>query len=386
MASMKMIIFLSCFLLLSFQISANSPMLITSPSVCLDDTECASDEYCEPINNSCTPRAGLRETCQFFFQSTCKKGLYCDFGDICERIVPTGDKCSSDAACGPMGVCDGIQSDNFGKCVSAGSLRSFYGRSCESLHDCATLVKDAPRPPVRSPVECVTGVCRDPTNLKKTNGEPCNRKNDLCDGRRGLVCKYSKNAGRSVCQQKVTTEPVFRRYCTIGSPFSMCFPQFGFPNVCISNSFDGTGFLECQTKPEIVRRGQLCGSDGTTNGICEPGLSCEFNSEVRSERNNAYFSCVQIVGEGEACPNSSTTKCGPGLFCDFGVCRKGSLVTNFIRYNGEGIRCAHRDCAPGLECEFSSRTCQKPIEVVKKGGECFDATQVRRVSYLFQLQ
>lgn len=386
MTSMKFLTFISCLLLLSFQVSANSPMLITSPSVCLDDTECAGDKYCEPVNKSCTPRAGLGKSCQYFFQSTCKKGLYCTIGDICKRIVPRGGKCNVHEACGPWGVCDGIESGNSGKCVSAGPLKSFYGQSCESLHDCATLVNDAPRPPVTSPVECVTGVCRNPRILKKKAGEYCSRKKDLCDGRRGLVCKFNRYARRSVCQQKVTTEPVANRFCTIGSQYSMCFPQFGFPTTCAPNGFDGSGFFECQKKPELVGRGQLCGSTGAAFGKCKPGLSCEHIDQVDSIRgNNAYFSCVKIVGEGEACPDFTKTQCGPGLFCDFRVCRKGSMKINFVKYNGEGVRCAHRSCAPGLECEYSTRSCQKPIQVVKKGGKCFDSILVRRVSYYFSV-
>lgn len=383
---MNLIAIITCILLvLCSHTSANTIKLITDPSVCLDDTECSSDTYCDHITSTCVPRVGLNEFCYVFIQSMCEQGLYCgDF--VCEPLVPLGRKCFVSDACGPNGVC---KDPTFGgKCQTViGSVRSFYREKCESRQDCATIVDGVARPPARSPVECVTGVCRNPTELLKSLGKQCNPKTNLCDGRRGLLCKITGNKRRYVCQQKVTKEPVTNRYCTNDNRFSACFPQQGFPTVCIPNGIDAKeGFLECLRKPEIVSQGKLCGSDGTTVARCESGLSCEFNPEVAALRGRAYFSCVKTVGEGETCRNIFETNCGPGLFCNSGKCGKGTKPSFTAKFNGEGVRCAHRDCAQGLECEISSRTCMKPIQIVKKGGVCFATKQVRRVSYIFTIE
>lgn len=311
----------------------------------------------------------------------CKQGLYCgDF--ICKPLVPLGGKCFVSDACGPNGVC---KNPTFGgKCQAIGSLSSFYRKKCKSRQDCATIVDEVARPPIRSPVECVSGVCRNPTKLLKSLGKQCNPKTDMCDGRRGLVCKITDNKRRYVCQQKVTKEPVTNRYCTNDNRFSMCFPQKGFPTACIPNGIDAKeGFLECLRKPEIVPQGKLCGSDGTIVARCQSGLSCEYSPEVATLRGRAYYSCVKIIREGETCRNSFETKCGPRMFCDSGKCRNGTKASVPTKYSGEGVQCVRSECAQGLKCEIGSRTCQKPTEVVKKGGLCFATKQVQRVSNHF---
>lgn len=372
-------------LVLSSHVFADDPIrLITDPSVCLDDTECSTDTYCDVITSTCVPRLGRNEFCDVFTQSMCQQGLHCG-NFVCEPTVPLGGECFVSDACGPTGVC---KNPTFGgKCQPVASLISFYREKCESRQDCATIVDGVARPSPRSPVECVTGICRNPTKLLKNLGQQCNPKNDLCDGRRGLICKRTGNKRRFVCQQKVTKEAVTYKYCTNDNRFSQCFPQEGFPTECIPNGVDAEeGFFECLRKPEIVPLGKLCGSDGTTVSRCESGLSCEYNSEVDTLPGFPYFTCVKTIGEGEKCTNSFETRCGPGLFCDSGVCRKGTQNSVTTKYKGEGVGCATGPCAQGLACNLNTLTCVIPSVLVKKGGVCFPTKQVRRVSYLLMIK
>lgn len=154
------------------------------PNPCEDGLICT-------ISGSCSPPAGLGETC---FGNNCADGLYCDdFTEFtCKPSVNLGQECP-DTVGRPVKCINGYcVFDNDEKKVICSPLKKedekcTFGRiQCEGDLLCSS-GRD--------------GVCVRPENLLVRRNLPCDPEMDRCDGERDLVCE-SQDTG-AVCRSLI---------------------------------------------------------------------------------------------------------------------------------------------------------------------------------------
>ena len=187
-------------------------------------------------------------------------------------------------------------------------------------------------------LECKDGKCR---KIRRKVGETCTVTSD-CES--GLTCEANPMG------KKISTDT--------SSEGETCDADKGLK--C------GRG-LECKDgKCRKIRRkvGESC----TVTSDCESGLICEANPM-------GMKICTDTRSEGETCDASKGLKCGRGLECQNGRCRKP--------LSGLGGRCTtSRDCKRGLTClgrrgsgrcfdiQGAGQSCGRPFVICAKGLKC----------------
>lgn len=369
----------------------------------VDESPCVDGSKCSPKTRECIAESEvgrLGSPCTAFGQCDVNGGFYCnDNKRSCQRRERAGTPCKIlDGAYRCAGFCAGINSQEGGVCVDA--LPD--GAPCQTYEHC----RISPlAPPHTDDAVCNipsgdTGICVRESKLITHLGARCNPSADFCDARRGLSCR-EQFAGREtkgktsfVCQHRPTKESGNFPYCVPGSPLSACV-QEEFPTVCrrsMQRLHVSDDFYQCRRTVEVLPRGSICGRDEYTK--CEGGTSCiavpGLEPILGRHSPRPLETCIQIVGDGEACGNKFTTQCSDDHTCSNGTCKKGDSdpANNSDTHAQLHGDCNVLPCPPGSVCvkpetsqlDSTTSTCELPLIVAKIGEPCFEKALFRTVS------
>lgn len=412
---------------------------------CDSTQQCDQGLYCNfgtggPADPSCKPRVGEGKACG---SATCQEGLSCTsdnpndvFGGppdnfSCKKLkkVGEGEVCNSLQECDDESFCDqfNLSPDNptaickkkialgqpcssflgneqclGGFCALGSSGSAEKGICFEYGVACNCAPTDFEMFPRRAPEVCNRhkgpfGPCINETSLIKTLGAPCNLKNDVCDGRRGLVCEVV--GGQPICVQRGTianlNNPSGGAICTPGSPISTCALGTVCRRALALNTKTPYRTSQCLSPLEIAKQGEICNSGADV--ICEDGTSCEPGAGIALREQSGAFQrdiiypvryCMKTVLVGSECNlGKFDTVCEEGSFCIDGVCTKASSpATVPIKFGGFNVECSKIQCAPGLACQNDSdfgKICKTPEIIVGLGEECFDDGRGAKVCLTF---
>jgi hypothetical protein len=280
--------------------------------ICVDDTECGSEQVCLP-----TGTCGARPECAK--DTDCASGFFCGAGRC---------QCEDDSACAANQQCTGGACATRPRCTADADCLGTGGR-CEVTQGLCLPVCTMPQDcaPTLDPrlafalYTCAQGTCT----------RRCTQ--DLQCGGQGLICQ----AG--LCKAADCDEAAdcpTGQYCT-SATFGRCLAY----TVCTANSdcqrnFECARFEAAQCPPgfdctqRICRELQRCLADqdcvsgvpGTMTsevtgfceeGHCQPSPTCQVSTQCPGGRSCIGGVCVPSVCRGHA-------ECGPGKACVDGAC------------------------------------------------------------------
>lgn len=118
--------------------------------------------------------------------------------------------------------------------------------------------------------------------------------------------------------------------------------------------------------------------------MCAPGLSCSPSDAVFDSTGvgKVVRYCASFGDIGDKCDRIGM-QCSGFLECIDGVCVDSDAPQTDVEYNGFGLSCEGRPCAPGLSCNRERSECDVPVQIVRKGGNCFDTAAAVKVRFQF---
>lgn len=254
----------------------------------------------------------------------------------------------------PKGVC--IDYVGIGdRCVSSnncGSTQNFFNAQIQ-----------APSVICNKKADSSMGICANEKDLIKDIGKECDKKKNLCDTRRGLVCDTVD--GKDMCIQNSGVfgdGESFSNPCTPGSPLSTCSNVFpSGPAECrralTTINKKVIDLTECRRAIEIVEQGSIC--NNFDFAVCEegtfwrPGIGISRASVFDpSDIRDPVAYCMKEISIGETCDDStSATFCEKGSLCVNSVCAANEPTPEVpITFSGFDGECSKKSCAPGLSC------------------------------------
>jgi hypothetical protein len=236
---------------------------------CLGDADCAPDEFCEPDFGVCLPAGGGGD-CPYTNDNECDEPFLCPPGTDVADCAGGGGGCIGDFDCGIGEICD------FGVCVPDGG-----GGACLGDFDCAF------------GEVCQGGACvPDPGNGDGSVGSRCGPRS-FCDA--GLACVGTAN-GQGTCRER----------CNANAAQSGC----ARTEICVPTEVCDPQFANC-------------------NGFCFPDDDCAPATAAQDCGIDAY---CDILGRasactpagagavGDACSPPGVDGCQSGLACLYGTC------------------------------------------------------------------
>lgn len=355
---------------------------------------CETGTICRASDSRCAVPGKVGAACDTDKECLQKRGLYCDAITLrCKHKEHRGAPCFSNL---DYNNCDGFCATG-GKHTDTGTCTptQLEGARCrKDMHCTNTIFPSEHTPQLLCNVpRGAEGICLFETNLLRHLGQRCNPEADACDGRRGLSCRWAPTLHRFACQQKADEwDENVERYCTPGSPLSVCKVISGERRTCRTYKktfpYDVVydNFFKCFPPVITVPPGAVCNWDSGV--ICKPGYTCARVTGLHTPGGFhpppvPHF-CVRLGRRGARC-GSFSKRCGSGLTCVGGRCMPGSdppEVWGNWTYASFFADCSTLPCVPSAVCENDTesdkRTCMFPKQIMHLDQPCRETPQFRR--------
>lgn len=260
-------------------------------SDCVDDTSCASGEYCNKLTGACVAKLGKGENCQAGAQ--CSTG-FCVDGSCCESACSGGcQACSGELTAAASGTCApvfvGTDPDN--DCSDQGPASCGDDGKCDGAGACRKYGSTA---------ICQAATCSGST---QTNAK-------TCDGNGQCVTNGATECAPYQCGG------------------STCATSCGSASNCVSGSFCTSGV--CQGKKS---NGAACGAgQECTSGFCADSVCCNTACagacqacSAAAKGTGASGSCGNVIAGQDPhnnCTQQAASSCGTDGACNgSGGCR-----------------------------------------------------------------